>query len=222
MTLNFNHINASEQLILGSVTAPLLASNAAVLSVNADSNPNLTGNVQFVSGAHITLSQVGQAITINATGELSTALASSHIFVGNASNIATDTAVTGDVSISNIGLTTVLSVGGSSASNIHNAELAANAATNLNTPSTIVKRDGSSNFSAGTITASLAGHASLDLALTGGTMSGTLDMGQNQILNLVLHKGTSEPVSPAEGQVFYRTDTHQAELWNGTAWVLIG
>lgn len=39
-------------------------------------------------------------------------------------------------------------------------------ATNANTASTIVARDGSGNFTAGTITASLTGHASLDLALT--------------------------------------------------------
>lgn len=55
---------------------------------------------------------------------------------------------------------TVNSVGGSSAANIHTAELAANSATNANTPNTIVKRNGSGNFSAGTITASLTGVAS--------------------------------------------------------------
>jgi hypothetical protein len=47
-------------------------------------------------------------------------------------------------------------------------------ATDANTNSTIVARDGSGNFTAGTITASLTGHASLDLPLTGGTMSGTI------------------------------------------------
>ena len=52
-------------------------------------------------------------------------------------------------------------------------------ATNANTASTIVARDGSGNFSAGTITASLTGHASLDLALTGGMLSGltSVDLG---------------------------------------------
>ncbi|MDR3593426.1 hypothetical protein, partial [Clostridium sp.] len=58
------------------------------------------------------------------------------------------------------GSNTVASVGGSSASLIHSAELLANASTNLNTFSTIVKRDSSGNFSAGTITASLNGNAS--------------------------------------------------------------
>ena len=50
-------------------------------------------------------------------------------------------------------------------------------ATSLDTASTIVARDPSGNFSAGTITASLTGHASLDLALSGGTMAGAIAMG---------------------------------------------
>jgi hypothetical protein len=54
-------------------------------------------------------------------------------------------------------------------------------ATNANTLSTIVARDGSGNFSAGTISAALTGHASLDCALTGCTMSGAIAMGGNNI-----------------------------------------
>ncbi|HXB12018.1 MAG TPA: hypothetical protein VNZ45_08545, partial [Bacteroidia bacterium] len=81
-----------------------------VSSIHADANPNLTGDIQLVSGTHITLSQVGQAITINATGELSQALTNSHIFVGNLSNIATDVALTGDASISNTGALTLTTV----------------------------------------------------------------------------------------------------------------
>lgn len=48
---------------------------------------------------------------------------------------------------------------------IDSAVTAANAATNANTVSTIVKRDGSGNFSAGTITAALSGNASTATAL---------------------------------------------------------
>jgi hypothetical protein len=47
-------------------------------------------------------------------------------------------------------------------------------ATNSNTVSTIVKRDSSGNFSAGTITANLTGTASGNLALSGGTLTGTV------------------------------------------------
>lgn len=86
------------------------------------------------------------------------------------------TALTGDVSASGPGsvASTVNSVGGSTAANVHAAELAANAATNANTVSTLVKRDSSGNFSAGSITASLIGAASLNVQLAGDTMTGAL------------------------------------------------
>lgn len=45
-----------------------------------------------------------------------------------------------------------------------------------NTASNVVVRDSSGNFSAGTITASLTGHASLDCILTGCTMSGAISL----------------------------------------------
>lgn len=45
-------------------------------------------------------------------------LTSAHIFVGNASNVATDRAMSGDVSITNLGATTVLTVGAATAANI--------------------------------------------------------------------------------------------------------
>lgn len=50
----------------------------------------------------------------------------------------------------------------------------ATTATNANTASAIVARDASGNFSAGTITATVTGHSSLDLPLTGGTLTGAL------------------------------------------------
>jgi hypothetical protein len=71
------------------------------------------------------------------------------------------TALTGDVSAVGPGsaTATVNFVGGSSAANVHLAELAANSATSSNTVSTIVLRDGSGNFSANVITANLSGIA---------------------------------------------------------------
>jgi hypothetical protein len=80
-------------------------------------------------------------------------LTSANVWVGNSSNAATAVSISGDASLSNAGALTVNSVGTSSASNIHAAEVLANAATNSNTASAIVKRDGSGNFTAGTITA---------------------------------------------------------------------
>jgi hypothetical protein len=65
--------------------------------------------------------------------------------------------------------------------------------------STIVARDASGNFSAGTITASLTGHASLDLPLTGGTLSGALAMGANPINGVSKLNGNSIPASAIVG-----------------------
>lgn len=64
-------------------------------------------------------------------------------------------ALTGDVTASGSGsvAATVASVGGSTAATIHTAETLANAATNANTASTLVKRDASGNFAAGVVTA---------------------------------------------------------------------
>jgi len=66
----------------------------------------------------------------------------------------------GDVSISNAGAATVGSVGGSTAANINSATVLANASTDLNTVSAIVRRNATGDFSAGTITAALNGNAS--------------------------------------------------------------
>jgi hypothetical protein len=49
-------------------------------------------------------------------------------------------------------------------------------ASSSNVLSSVVLRDGSGNFAANIITASVSGHASLDLALTGGTMIGNILM----------------------------------------------
>ncbi len=48
------------------------------------------------------------------------------------------------------------------------------AATNAGSATSIVKRDATGNFTAGTVLASLTGTASLDLPLSGGTMTGTI------------------------------------------------
>lgn len=72
--------------------------------------------------------------------------------------------------------TVVAFVGGKSAASIATSVGDTVAATNSNTPSTIVKRDASGNFSAGTITATLIGNASTATAFTGslvGDVTGT-------------------------------------------------
>jgi len=59
----------------------------------------LTGALTLVAGSGISITPAGSNITIAATGFVSNTLAQNHIFVGNASNVATDVPMTGDVNI---------------------------------------------------------------------------------------------------------------------------
>lgn len=72
--------------------------------------------------------------------------------------------LTGDVTATgnNTGssVATVQDVGGSTAASVGAAAVAVGTATSADTPNTLVKRDGSGNFAAGTITAGLVGNAS--------------------------------------------------------------
>lgn len=63
--------------------------------------------------------------------------------------------------------TVVSSVGGQSATNVAAATTAINTATSANTADTLVKRDASGDFSAGTITANLSGNASTATTASG-------------------------------------------------------
>lgn len=59
------------------------------------------------------------------------------------------------------------------------------------------------------------------LLLTDGSnsMTGDLNMSQNQIEYGVFHKGSTPPASPVEGQYFYDTDDHIFYVWNSTHWL---
>jgi len=91
-------------------------------------------------------------------------------------------ALSGDV-IGNQNSTQVSTVGGQTAANVASGVTAANAATDSNSPSTIVKRDGSGNFSAGTIIAALTGAASANVLKAGDTMTGALTMPAGSVIS---------------------------------------
>lgn len=80
--------------------------------------------------------------------------------------------------------TVVSTVGLQTAANVALATVAANAATASNTADTIVKRDGSGNFSAGTITGALTGAASANVLKAGDTMIGHLVVSNQQEVRL--------------------------------------
>jgi trimeric autotransporter adhesin len=112
---------------------------------------------------------------------------------------------------------TVATVDGSTAANIHNAELAANAATSADTPSTIIKRDSSGNFSAGPITTNGAGVGIFTTPVNALDVNGTataLDLSINNTATAGLFSGpvtalksattsvvVSAATAPTSGQV---------------------
>ena len=101
--------------------------------------------------------------------------------------------------------TVVSSVGGQSAASVAGAASAANAATSANTPSALVKRDASGNFSAGTITANLSGNAtsatSATTAATANNFSGSLsgDVTGTQAATVVASVGGQSAANVASG-----------------------
>ena len=139
-------------------------------------------------------------------------LISGNIVLGSAANVATSTAVTGDVTISNTGVTAI------AAGVIVNADINASAgivdtklatiatpgkvsnsattAVSANTASAIVARDASGNFTAGTITAALTGAASSNVLKAGDTMTGPLVTPAGTVTANGIQVGTGTTYNP--------------------------
>lgn len=138
------------------------AVNTATVLANAATNANTASTiVKRDSSGNFTAGTITGNLSGNAT--TATTAGSTTNFSGSLSGDVTGTQ----------GATTVATVGTSTASNIHSAEVAANAATNLANASTIVKRDASGNFSAGTISAALNGNAATATTATTATSATT-------------------------------------------------
>ena len=162
------------------VLSPLQAVTPTPYAIMANSASNLLGTLPAAQlTGSIPVSQLSgtPAAAVNFTGTLN-----------------------GDVTGSQ-NATVVSSVGGQSAANIASGAAAANAATSANTANTIVKRDSSGNFSAGTITAT---------AFSGGgtiawqTVSGTSQQAQpntGYIVNNSAQVTITLPTSPNVGDI---------------------
>jgi hypothetical protein len=134
--------------LVGGQSAATVA--AATVTVNAATSTD-TGSTLVLrdAGGNFSASIITSNLTGNVTGNL-TGLAT------NATNAVTSInfsgSLSGDVS-GNQTSTIVNTVGGQSAANVAAATLLANQATSSDIASTIVRRDGAGNFSAGTVTA---------------------------------------------------------------------
>lgn len=141
------------------ITFPTSSGTVSTKSFTTIQTPSGTSPVAVGPTDTLTLTSGDSSVTITGNS-LTDTIDIRAVGGGGGSGI---TQLTGDVTAgpgTGSQAATVALVGGSSASAVHTAELAANAATDANTVSTIVKRDGSGNFIAGTITAALTGTAS--------------------------------------------------------------
>lgn len=164
-------------------TAPLVVtSTTLVTNLNSDLLDGQQGSY-YLDWTNTT-NKPDPIVTVTLTGDVTgsanttlTDLASGTISVVTtiaANSVALGTDTTGDyassVGVSGSGLT-VTGVAGEGTAFTVNSN-----ATNLNTPSTIVFRDASGNFSAGTITASLAGNATSATTATTWTTGRTISL----------------------------------------------
>lgn len=147
------------------------------IDVSATVAGNTAVNITSTATGSIIATNVQAAIQELDSEKIPKVLNSANILVGNSSNVATGTAVTGDVTISNTGVTAInsdviVNADINTSAAIADTKLAtiatagkvsnsATTATSANTASAIVARDASGNFTAGTITANLTGTASL-------------------------------------------------------------
>jgi len=162
----------TETLLNKTLDNPIL--NAPIIGVATGTSLTTTGNLT----APVLVSTVGTGVaplTINSTTPVPNLS-----ILGNAATASTAVnfsgTLLGDV-IGTQGSTVVGSVGGISATGPNSINLgvtAANNATAVNLNNRIVLRDGSNNFAAGTITASLNGNATTATSATTATTAGTV------------------------------------------------
>lgn len=128
----------------GSVTSATCAGESGVVctTTNSSTTPVHTIGLSGVSPAVLT---AGTAVGVNTTGSAATLTTGRTISISG-DVVYTSPAFDGSGNVTAAGA--VSSVGGSTASAVHTAELLANAATSTNTASAIVKRDASGAFAA--------------------------------------------------------------------------
>jgi hypothetical protein len=175
----------------GTITSAMIADGAIV---NADIN----ASAAIVDTKLATISTVGKVadsalpdtITSSITGNAATVTTNANLTgdvtsVGNATSIAAGVIVNADINaaaaIVDTKLATIATAGKVSNS--------ATTATSLNTVSTIVARDGSGNFSAGTITAALVGNATTATSATSATTATTATTATNCSRSVIAGNG---------------------------------
>ncbi|MGZ3770940.1 MAG: beta strand repeat-containing protein [Bdellovibrio sp.] len=142
----------------------------------------------------------------------SSSLTSGNIFVGNASGVATGVSLSGDATINNSGLLTLKNTG--TAGTYGSASLIP-----------VITTDAQGRVTGITTSAPVD---ATKLPLAGGTMTGALNMGVQDIINvgnfsmaasktLGLSSNATDPATPAAGQVWYNSTSNLIKYYDGSS-----
>ncbi|MGZ6398777.1 MAG: hypothetical protein ACXWRZ_13575, partial [Bdellovibrio sp.] len=142
----------------------------------------------------------------------SSSLSSGNIFVGNTSNVATGVALSGDATIDNTGLLTLKNTG--TAGTYGSGSLVP-----------VITTDAQGRVTGVTTSPPVDG---TKLPLAGGTMTGALNMGAQDITNagniimagsktFGLSSNATDPATPAAGQVWYNSTSNLIKYYDGSS-----
>jgi len=204
--------------LVGDVTGTQSAT--VVSTVGGQSAANVASGAVLANAA-TNLDTVNTIVKRDPSGNFSAGTITANL-IGNVTGTSTNFSGTlaGDVTGTQHA-TVVSTVGGQSAANVASGAVLANSATNLNTVNTIVKRDSSGNFSAGTITANFIGNvtgtASGNLSLSGGTLTGDLTLPAGSPSTPILQfTGTTAGISASSSNTL-SLDVGGSEIMNVSA-----
>jgi hypothetical protein len=241
-TLDFSQALWLEITVGSTTLTPRIAFNASGYAKYGEISTHIAGgdegSIPYQTGDGITAmlsaGTAGQVLMMNGSGTaptwsdaLSTTLTSSYLFVGNSSNEATAREMTGDVTISNTGVTAIGeskvtnamltgSIADSKLSTISTSGKVSNSATTAtssNTANTIVARDTSGNFTAGTVTADLTGDVTGDLTGTADLADDLTGGAEGSIPYQTASDATSMLAKGSAGQVLTMNAGATAPEW---------